>query len=125
MPGVVRPHRELRRNGERSGARNFLERLQHRLHIFLRVQRQRLLVLAVSAALGFLGVFFLQVRGIGKQNVAQLDGGRVGINRAAIAVADQPRQVSRMVQVRVRQHAPVKRRRFLRQRIPIAQPQLL
>ena len=80
---------------------------------------------AVSAALGVFGVFFLQMRGIGEQDVAQLDGRRVGVDRAMKSVAHEPRQIAGVVQVRVRQHAPIERRGFFRKRIPVAQAQFL
>ena len=125
MPRVVRAHRELRGNGERIGARNLAHGIQHRSDIFSGIKRQRLGVLAVSAAAGLFGVFFLQMRGIGQQDVAQLDGRRVGVNGPAESVAHQARQIAGVIQVRMRQHAPVEGRRLLGQRIPVAQAQLL
>ncbi len=125
MPGVVWAHGELRRNSKGVGAGNFLQRVQHRSNIVRRVERQRLGMFAVSAARGMLGVFQLQVRGIGEQDVAQLDCSCIGIDRAVIAVAHEARQISRVVQVRVCQHAPIECRGLFRQGIPVAQAQFL
>ena len=102
-----------------------LERVQHRFDVVLRVERQRGLVLAVAVPSRSFGVFFLQVRGIGQQDIAKLDRSRVGEDRPAKAVADQAWQVAGMVQMRVRQDAPIERGRFLRERIPVAKAKLL
>ena len=101
-----------------SDAGNFAKCFQHRFDFGLRIEWQRGLMLAVSAGPCVLGIFFLQMRGIGKQNIAQLDRRGVRVDRAAEAVADQARQIARMVQVRVRQHAPVERGRLFGERCP-------
>src|SRR5262249_3387978 len=104
---------------------NFVERFQDRLNIVRGIQWQGRMVLAVSAPPGSVRVFILQVRGIRKQDVTKLNGGRIGGDRPAISVSEQTRQVTRMVEVGVRQQAPIERGRFFRKRVPVPKTELL
>ncbi len=84
VPGIVRAHGKFRADGEIILARNFLESRQGLLRLRHGVKRQRLFVAAVTFARGELRVFFLQVRGIGQQQIAQLVRRGIGIDRTAI-----------------------------------------
>src|SRR4029077_4213985 len=112
----MRPHRELRRNGEGVGARNLAHRSHYWSDICGSIEWQWLRVFAVSAGPGVLGIFLLQMSGIGEQDVGQLDRRRIRIDRAMKSVAQQRLQITRVVQMRVRQYAPIEGLRLLRKR---------
>ncbi len=98
MPRVVSIKMKLRRDIEAALARHRLQQFQHRINIFGGVER--LVIFWVTAfwiSLRALGIFFLQVRGVFQRNGSQLNGRRVGINRALVAVAYQAGQPAGVV----------------------------
>ena len=60
-----------------------------------RVERQRRVMLGEAALVGELRVFFLQVRGVGQHQLAQIGGAGGAIDRALESLRDQPRQPAR------------------------------
>ena len=56
------------------------------------VERQRRVMLAEAALVGELRVFFLQVRGVGQHQLAQIARAAGAIDAALEALRDQPRQ---------------------------------
>ena len=89
------------------------------------VERQRRLMLAIAALVGELRVFFLQVRGVGQHQPAQIGGAAGAMHRALESLRDQPRQPAAVIDVRVREDDGVDRLGRDRQRRPVAQAQLL
>ncbi len=75
---------------------------------------------AVFLGLGVLRVLFLNVARIAEENATQLNRRRICINWIAVALAHQTRQPAGVVQMRVRQHAPINRFRVNGKWIPIA-----
>ena len=122
---VVRPDGKLRADRERFGARNHPELLKRRMRFRNGIKRQRRLVRAVTLLRRVLRVFFLYVCGIGKQERAKFLRSRVGIDRPAKPAPRKPRQIARVVDVRVRQQHPIDRRRVDGELIPVALLQLL
>ncbi len=78
MSGIVRPHLNCGLIVVRRATRNFAHRFQHGKHVILRKERKRRLVLAVTLLVRVLRVFFHEVRCIGQEQIAKLDGGGVG-----------------------------------------------
>ena len=78
------------------------------------------MVPALSLARVVLRVFFHDVRGIGQQDVDELDGGGIGEDRAAIAIAHKTRQPAGVIEMRVREHDEVDGGDIERLVIPIA-----
>src|SRR2546430_7590006 len=120
MPRIKRLHTKLRRHIESTAARHRRQPAQHRLHIFARVQRPDICCVAVlRLSPRAFRVFFLQMPRIFQRKRRQFNRRLVRINLVLIAVARQARQPSRMVQVRMRQHAIINRRGTRRQRLEI------
>jgi hypothetical protein len=78
-----------------------------------------------SAHVVILGLLFLKVSGIRQQDPEQVDGGGRRVHCAAEPVGLEPRQVSAVVDVRVRQHDVIDRPRLDGQALPVAAPQRL
>ena len=89
------------------GARNILELLERRFRFFHGIKRQRRFVARVTFLGGELRVFFLQVRGIGKQQAAKFARGGICVDRAVIAGAHQPRKIAGVVDMRVGENNPI------------------
>src|SRR5437764_8205839 len=77
------------------------EVLQRVLRLFKRVQWQRRGVLRLVHLVVERGIFFLQVARIGKNDSAQIDRRRTGVNGTAKALFYQARNPAAMVQVSV------------------------
>ena len=78
----------------------------------------------VAFRLRVLRVFFLEVRGIKQQQVAELMRGGVGENRAAKPITNDARQITGVVNVRVREDDPVDGCGIYRQAVPVFRAQL-
>lgn len=63
--------------------------------------------------------------GVGQKELQEVGRRTRGEDASLEAVLDEPRQVPAMVDVPVRQHDPVDRRRIDRQPLPVAEPQRL
>ena len=93
--------------------------------ILFGVERQRRVMLAEAALVRELRVLFLQVRGVGQHQLAQVGRAAGAVHRALEALRDEPRQPAGVIDVRVRQDDGVDRLGRDRQRRPVALPQLL
>jgi hypothetical protein len=67
-----------------------------------------------------LGIFFLQMAGVGQQNTAQIDRRRGGVDRALEPILDQARYPAAMVNVRMRKHNRIDCIRRNRSVLPVA-----
>ena len=76
---------------------------QGALGIFFGVQRGWVVVLRILLALGSLGFFFEQVCAVRQQERTELSSAETRDDRAAEAVAHEAGQITRVVEVRVRQ----------------------
>ena len=81
-----------------------LEILQARLCLRQRVQRHRRMVFRLLVAVVEIGVFFLQMPGVGQNDAAQINRGWRGINRAAEAFPYQPWNPAAVIEMRVGQN---------------------
>ena len=88
------------------------------------IKRQGGRVLAVSAAIGAPGVFFLQMCGVGQHQRAQLPRTRRTENPPLEALRDEPGQIAAVVEMGVCQHDRVDFGRVDRQRRPIAKAEV-
>ena len=88
--------------------------------IGLRIQRLRRIVLRVSVPVGLPGVLFLNARGVWQHEPAQILCAGGTEHTAAISLRDQPWQVTDVIEVRVRQHDRIDRRRIDRELLPVA-----
>ncbi len=102
-----------------------LDLRQHAPRVLLRVEGQRGLVLGEALLVGVARVFFLDVSGVGQQDAAEVARGGGGVDRRFEAIPDHHGQVSRMVQVGVREDHGVEAIGRHRRALPVAQPQLL
>ena len=82
---------------------NRLEVLQRILRFLEGVERQGGIVLGLIHLVVEARVFFLQVAGVGKDDAAQIDRRRRGVNRAAESLFHQARNPAAVVEMRVRQ----------------------
>ena len=64
-------------------------------------------MLGEALAIGVLGVFFLQVARIGKQQLAQVKGGGGRVDFAVKPLVDEARNVAGVVKVGMGQHQPL------------------
>jgi hypothetical protein len=74
---------------------------------------------------GLPGVLFLNARRVRKDQGAQLSSAGGAEDRSAKPLGDKPRQVTAVIEVRVRQNDGIDSRRVDRKRPPIPIPQLL
>ncbi len=120
VSGVVRTHRKLRAEGERVCARHFAKLLKRLPRFFDGVERERRIVAGVFFLSGEARLFFLQVRGVRQKQKAELVRGGVGINGAAVTVADEPGQEAGVIDVRVSENDPVDGGRIDGEFVPVA-----
>ena len=105
--------------------RMHLQPRQRLRRVRLRIERQGGLMLGVAALVGELGVLFLQVRGIGQHELAQVGRAGGAVNGSLEPLRNEPRQPAGMIDVRVGQHDSMNRLGRYWQRRPIALAQLL
>jgi hypothetical protein len=101
------------------------ELLEAVLGVGARVQRTRRAVLGEPVAIGELGVLFVDEAGVREQMAAQRVRRARAVDRPLESLRGQPRQVSGVVDVGMRQQHPVQRGDVERQRPPVALAQLL
>ena len=89
------------------------------------IERQGRIVLRLLVPVVKPGIFFLQVAGVGKDDAAQIDRGRRGIDGTAESFPHQPRNPAAMVEVGVSQDDSVNAGRRHRRGLPVAQPPFL
>src|SRR5207245_4447448 len=82
-------------------------------------------VLREAVAVGVFGVFFLQLRGIRQNDSTQILRTRGAEDASAKSLCDKARQVSAVIEVRVRQNDGFDARGGNRQVLPVAQAQFL
>ncbi len=92
------------------------------LRLFHRVQRQGWVMFRRLGFVVELGVFFLQVSGIGEQNAAEVDGRGGGIDRTVKALLDQARNPAGVIEMRVGENHRIDRTCRHRQILPVALP---
>ena len=80
---------------------------------------------AVSVLVGVPGFFFLQVRRIGQHDRAQVAGARRAEDPAAKTLRDEPREVTAVIEVGMRQYHGIDARGVDGKRRPVPLPQLL
>src|SRR5690242_1547128 len=80
------------------------ELLERGHNLVLRIEWQRRFMRTVAVTRGVFGIFFHEVRGIGKQQRAEFLRCRIGEDRSAKAAAYQARQITGMIEVRVREY---------------------
>ena len=96
------------------------EERQALLRLFHGVERQRRMVLGGAGLVVELGVFFLQVSGVGQQDAAEIDGCGRGIDRPVEALLDQPRDPAGVIEMSVREDDGIDLARWNRQVLPVA-----
>ena len=104
------------------------ERLQLRQRtkgVRLAVERQRGAVLGVMQTIGLARVFFLQPRRVRQHKLAEIGGAGRAEDPAVITLCDEPRKVAGMIEVRVGQNHGGEVGCRERQRLPVAESQLL
>ncbi len=89
------------------------------------IERRRRLVLGEAMSIGIGSFLLLQMPAVGQHDAAQFARGLGAEDLAAKALFDQQGQVAGVVQVRMGQDEGIHRGRHNRQRVPVAQPQLL
>ena len=89
LPLLVEPHRR--------------EAAKRALGIVHRVQRERRLVLREPAAVGIFGVLLLQVGAVEQQDLAEVPCRLRTVDVTSESIADEPREVPGVVQMRMRQ----------------------
>ena len=67
--------------------------------------------------------FFLKMTRVGQQNSGEIHGSGRRVNRSFVTVRNEPRQVTGVIDVGVRQNDGVHRRRVHRRIFPVSQPQ--
>lgn len=125
MTGRQKVELNSRSQGLRLPVRDGLRQTQRGISVFDGVQRKsgfvsRPMVLVAKACL-----FFLKVSGVRKENPQEIDRCGRAIDHAAKSLIDEPRKITGMVNVCVRQHDGIDRPWINRRRIPIPEPQLL
>ena len=76
-------------------------------------------MLRVALAVGVVGVLLLALGRIEQDDLGELVGGVGAVDRAGVALADDPRQVADVVEVGVREHDGVERLDVERRRLPV------
>ena len=103
---------------------NRLQPVERASGIDLRVERLRGDVLRVAVLVRLPRILFLNVRRIREHERAQVVRARSAEDAAPKALADQPRQVPTVIEMRMREDDRVDPRRLERKRRPVAMPQL-
>ena len=111
LPGFFKLHR--------------LEILQAGLCLGECVQRQRRMVFRLLVPVVKIGVFFLQMPGVRKDDSAQVNRGRRGIDRTAEAFPHQPWNPAAVIEVGVGQDHCIDTGRRDRHGLPVTLPPLL
>ena len=125
VPGRRQPRGESGQRLEVLRERTWREQLQAALGVLTGVHRQRGLVFGETVPVGELRLFLLQMAAVGEQDLAQLVRRGRAVNPAAKALSRQQWQVAAMVDVGVGEHDRVDGLGRDRQRLPVAQAQLL
>ena len=110
MAGVDELHGDAGRHGHRPVVADRLQQRHRAVGVFRREERQRRLMVRVALAVRALRVFFLQLGRVGEHDARELGGGRRAEDAAAKPLADEPRQVAAVIEMRVRQDDGVDRR---------------
>ena len=110
-PGVDELDLDSRHDGHRAVVADRLQPVERAGGVELGVERQRRSVLRVAVLVGLPRVFFLDVRGVGQHERAQIARARRAEHAPAKALGDEPRQVAAVIEVRVREDDRVDPRR--------------
>jgi len=92
--------------------------------ILLRVERQRRLVLGEPVPICVLGLFFMQMAAVGKQNIAEVAGRMRAVNPAIETVFGEQRQITAVIDMCMGKDYRVDRSRIDGQWLPVSQAQL-
>jgi hypothetical protein len=125
VPGRREPRLDPARGGERPAEVHALHLGERALGVRGGVQRQRRVVLAGVVPVGELGLFLLEMGRVRQHDVQQIVRARRAVDRPGEAVAAEPRQVTRVVDVSVAQDHRAERARVHRERGPVTLAQLL
>jgi len=120
VAGVVGVDVKLRADVEAAGARHELELLQDGLDLLGGIEGARIGVAGPVLALRAGSVFFLEVRGVLEKESGQLDGGLIGEDGAAVAVADEAGEPASVIEMRVREDGTVDGLGIDGKRLPVA-----
>jgi len=120
---IARP--DARRDREGGVIRTAGEERQDGMGIGDGVERQGRTVLRVAPPVGALGLLFLQMRGIGKQDLRERCRRAGTVDRPGEPVPHQQRQATGVIDVGMGQDDGVERPGIEGKRAPVAQPQLL
>ncbi len=104
MAGVQELGRDARRDRHRPLVPDRLQQSQGPRGVFPREEGQRRPVPCVALAIRPLGVLFLDVRGVVEDDPGQFGRRARAEHPAAEALADEPRQVAAVIEVRVGEH---------------------
>ena len=111
MPGVDELDFDTGDNRHRAVVTDRLQTVERASGVDLRVERLRGDVLRVAVLVRLPRILFLNVRRIGEHERAQVARARRAEDAAAKALADQPRQVPAMIEMRMREDDGVDLRR--------------
>ena len=117
------PRLDLGRRREAHAPVHALDEAQRAFHVRRGEERQGRIVAARPVPVGEARFFLLQVRRVPQQDLEQIGGAARAIHGTAEAVPDEPRQVARVIDVRVAQDDGGKRAGIERRRAPSSQAQ--
>ena len=125
MSGVDEFDLEPRHDRNRTVVADGLQQRQRTLGVARRVERKRGRVLRVVVAVGVASVFFLDVRGVGEHQRAEVAGACRAEHAALESLGDQAGQVAAVVEMRVGQDDGVDVVRVDGERLPVAEAEFL
>ena len=125
MAGVDEVHLDAIGHRHRPVVADRLKMRQRAERIGFGVERQRGRVFRELLAVRDLGIIFLDAAGIREHDAAEILGARRAEHAPGKTLRDEPRQISTMIEMRVRQDDGVDFRGFDWQVLPVALPQFL
>ena len=125
VPGVDEFHLDVRGHRHRPVVADGLELRDRAKRVGLAVERKRRLVFREAVPVRVRRVLFLDPAGVRKDDAAEVLGAGGAVHAAAEPLRHQPREISAMIEVRVRQDDRVNRRRGNRQVRPVPLAKLL
>ena len=125
VPGAMERHGDAGSDLERGARRDRTQAPQRRDGVGFGKERQGRLVFGEALAIRVARVLFLDAPGVGQQDPAEGRGALGAECGARESLPDQRGQVSRVVEMGVRQHHGIEAARLDGERLPVAQPQLL
>jgi len=124
MPGIDEVDFDAWSNRQRAFVTDRLQERDSAKRVGLCVQRECRIVFGEPVPVRVHRVLFLNASGVRQHDAAEIERPRGAKDPAAEALSDEPRQVSAMIEVRMRQHDGMDRIGANRQRLPVALTQL-